>query len=75
VNASDAVESHYLRLLPIRRAEAEANGGSKSRRPIRLTDIVAVLALLSISSTAAIAIERLVANPNNNVLPGWPASG
>jgi hypothetical protein len=69
------MESHYLRVLPIRRAEAEANGGSKACRPIRLADIVAVLALLSISSVAAIAFERLVANLHNDVLPGWPADG
>jgi hypothetical protein len=69
------VESHYLPLLPIRRAEAEANGGSKARQPIRLADIVAMLALLSISSVAALAFERLIAHPNNDVLPGWPAGG
>jgi hypothetical protein len=75
VDASDAVESHYLRLLPIRRAEAEADGRSYARQPIRLAAVVGAIALLCISSVVPIAFVRLVANPQNDVLPGWPASG
>jgi hypothetical protein len=69
------VSIHYLHRLPIRSAPSETKPRSRKRRPIRPGSVIATLAIVAISSLAAVGLERIGTTLHGHAPPTWPASG